>query len=136
MPINAMITEDDPLSKAILCDLLEDYFPDVHIICMAETVKESVAFLTEHKIDLLFLDIELPDGKGFDILTGFENLELGVIVTTSYASYAGSEKFCNLVDFLVKPVTRQTLSNAIGMYNQQLHTHINYNQQLHTHITH
>jgi two-component system, LytTR family, response regulator len=68
MPINAMITEDDLLSRTILCDLLEDYFPDVHIVGMAQTVKESVEFLKDHKIDLLFLDIELPDGKGPDIL--------------------------------------------------------------------
>ena len=122
MTINAMITEDDLLSRAMLCDLLEDYFPDIRIIGMAENVKDSLSFLKDHKIDLLFLDIELPDGKGFDILTGSENMNFGVIVTTSCASHAGSGKFCNLVDFLVKPVTRRTLSNAIEIYHQQLHT--------------
>ena len=68
MPVNAMITEDDLLSMAMLHDLLEDHFPDVHIVKMARTVKDSMGFLKENNIDLLFLDIELPDGNGVSSL--------------------------------------------------------------------
>jgi two-component SAPR family response regulator len=120
MPIEAMITEDDLLSMAMLRDLLEDNFPEIHIVGMFKTVKESLAFLKEHKIDLLFLDIELPDGNGFDILERSENKDFSVIITTSYVTYSSSGKFINLVDFLVKPVTPGALQNAMRRYNQQI----------------
>jgi two-component system, LytTR family, response regulator len=120
MPIAAMITEDDLLSMAMLHDLLEDDFPEVHIVGMAKTVEESLAFLKEHKIDLLFLDIELPDGNGFDILERSENKDFSVIITTSYVTYSSSGNFINLVDFLVKPVTPGALRNAMRRYDQQI----------------
>lgn len=116
MPINAMITEDDLLSRKILSYLLEDYYPDVHIVGMAQTVRDSLEFLKDHKIDLLFLDIELPDGKGFDILKSLPNVDFTVIITTSYLRYkeeAGA--FPNLYT-IIKPLARQNLENAMKCF--------------------
>ena len=118
-----MITEDDLLSMAMLHDLLEDHFPGVHIAGMTQTVKDSLTFLKDHNIDLLFLDIELPDGNGFDILTGADKKNFGVIITTSYLTYANSGEFFNLVDFLVKPVTLFALKQAICKFEQHLQIH-------------
>lgn len=120
MPINVMITEDDLLSMAMLQDLLEDHFPEVHIVGMAQTVRESLELLGSNKIDLLFLDIELPDGNGFDILAGNEKNDFGVIITTSYLTYAGCGNISNLVEFLVKPVSLDALKSAMRRYDQQL----------------
>ncbi len=114
MTINAMITEDDLLSMAMLHDLLEDNFPDVHIIAMAETVQDSIAFLKDHKIDLLFLDIELPDGNGFDILRSLKNFDFNVILTTSYNKYAEEPGSLDILYSIVKPLTRQSLDKAMN----------------------
>ena len=119
MPIHAMITEDDFISRTILAGLLEDFYPDVRIVCMAPTVKESLEFLRDHKIDLLFLDIELPDGKGFDILRSIHNVDFIVIITTSYPKYqeeAGS--FHNLYT-IIKPLTRQNLEKAMQCFRKE-----------------
>jgi two-component system LytT family response regulator len=116
MSIKAMITEDDLLSRAILVDLLEDHFPNVKIIGMTENVKDSVAFLNDHKIDLLFLDLELPDGKGFDILRSLQNWDFYVIVTTSYAKYAEEPGSLNVLYSIIKPLTRQSLEKAMNRY--------------------
>jgi two-component system LytT family response regulator len=105
---------------AMLQDLLEDHFPEVNIVGMAQTVKESLELLGSNKIDLLFLDIELPDGKGFDILAGIEKTDFGVIITTSYLTYAGCGNISNLVEFLVKPVSLDALKSAMRRYDQQL----------------
>ena len=117
MEIKAMITEDDLLSRTMLCDLLEDFFPEVHIVGMAENVKDSVAFLKEHKIDLLFLDIELPDGKGFDILRLLKNFDFNVIITTSYDKYAEELGSLNILYSIVKPLTRQSLEKAMESFS-------------------
>lgn len=113
MPINTMITEDDLLSRAILVDLLEDHFPDVKIIGMVETVKDSIIFLENHKIDLLFLDLELPDGKGFDILRSIQTRDFAVIVTTSYTKYAEELTSLNIFHSIVKPLTYQRLEKVM-----------------------
>jgi two-component SAPR family response regulator len=124
MPIRAMIIEDDLLCSTMLCDLLEDHFPEIVIVGIKETVKESLQFLEDHKIDLLFLDIELPDGNGFDILAGTKNKDFGVIITTSYLTYATDLQPENLVDFIVKPVTLNALRSAIQRYIQHFYIHL------------
>jgi two-component system LytT family response regulator len=113
VPINAMITEDDLLSRSILCDLLEDYFPEIHIVGMAETVKDSLEFLKDHKIDLLFLDIELPDGQGFDILRSVPEQDFNVIVTTSWLKYTEEPGTFTICSSIVKPLTVENLRMAI-----------------------
>ncbi len=119
-----MITEDDLLSRTILVDLLEDHFPEVHIVGMADNVKDSVVFLHDHKIDLLFLDLELPDGMGFDILRSLQNWDFGVIVTTSYAKYAKELGSLNILYSIVKPLTRQSLETAMNVYRKKCKKYI------------
>lgn len=119
MPINAMITEDDLLSRTMLCDLLEDYFPEVHIVGMAQTVKDSLEFLEDHKIDLLFLDIELPDGKGPDILLSLKNVDFTVIITTSFVKFA--EELCSaeILFSIIKPLTHESLEKAMKCFSEK-----------------
>jgi two-component system, LytTR family, response regulator len=119
MSINAMITEDDLLSRTMLCDLLEDYFPEVHIVGMAQTVKESVEFLKDHKIDLLFLDIELPDGKGPDILKSLRNVDFTVIITTSFVKYAEELRSADILYSIEKPLTHESLDKAMKCFSEK-----------------
>jgi len=126
-----MITEDDLLSAAMLYDLIEDYFPGVIIIRKAQTMKDSVAFLHGHKIDLLFLDIELPDGNGFEILRSLEVVNFEVVITTSHPNYMEANPSQKILACIVKPVTLSTLQQAMNMFIQKSHesTH-----QFHEHI--
>jgi two-component system, LytTR family, response regulator len=119
MPINTMIAEDDLLSRAILVDLLEDHFPQVQIVGMEGTVKDSIVFLNDHKIDLLFLDIELPDGKGFDILRSLQNWNFSVIITTSYVKHAEELDSLNILYSIIKPLTRQSLEKAMKVFRRK-----------------
>ena len=121
MTIKAMITEDDLLSRTMLSDLLEDHFPGVYIVGMAQTVKDSLEFIRYHQIDLLFLDLELPDGNGFEILESSESRDFGVIITTSHSTRVKEPKQHNLIALLEKPVTIDALWNAMKRYDQQLH---------------
>jgi len=100
----------------MLCYLLKDYFPDVHIVKMTQTVRDSMEFLNDHKIDLLFLDIELPDGKGFDILQSVQNVDFTVIITTSFVKYAQESGSHNILDWIVKPLTRPGLEKAMNHF--------------------
>ena len=112
----ALITEDDPLTRSHLQDLLADHFPFIRIIGFAASVREARQLLTVHQIDLLFLDIELPDGKGFDVLTNMNELNFEIIVTTSHSTYALDAIRHSALDYLVKPVTLEELSKAIERF--------------------
>ena len=116
MLINAMITEDDLFSMTILCDLLEDYFPEVRVLGIAETVKDTVEFLREHPVDLLFLDIELPDGKGPDVFKSIQDRNMKVIVTTSFPRYIEEQGSDQILHTILKPLTYERLTAAMEIY--------------------
>src|SRR5689334_22976238 len=76
------------------------------------TIKEAIDFLTENTVDLLFLDIEMQDENGFDVLDQL-TYSPQVILTTSKAEYAYSAFERNVTDFLKKPFTYQRFLTAI-----------------------
>ena len=116
----AFITEDDLLCRAILNDLLEDHFPEIQVTGMAETISETLEFLRSHPVDLLFLDIELPDGKGTEILSAFEHVDFLVIVTTSYHKYIEEQLPEKVLHSIIKPLNYGNLNAAMKkFYNVQ-----------------
>jgi two-component system, LytTR family, response regulator len=112
----ALIIEDDPLNSSMLQDLLADHFPDIRVAGIAATLREARTLLKCLTIDLLFLDIELPDGNGFDLLTAMSEINFEVIVTTSHSNYALDAIRHSALDFLIKPVTFTDLGNAISRF--------------------
>ena len=114
--IRAFITEDDLLCRAILNDLLEDHFPGIQVVGMAGTVSETLQFLVTHPVDLLFLDIELPDGQGTEILSLFRNAEFLVIVTTSYHKYIEDHLPQKVLHSIIKPLNYGNLNPAMKKF--------------------
>jgi two-component system, LytTR family, response regulator len=112
----ALIIEDDPLNASILQDLLSDHFPDIRVAGLAASLNEARILLKCLNIELLFLDIELPDGKGFDLLSEMPEVHFEVIVTTSHSNYALDAIRHSALDFIVKPVMLADLGNAIERF--------------------
>jgi two-component system LytT family response regulator len=112
----ALIIEDDPLNSSMLQDMLTDHFPDIRVAGIATSLQEARTLLKCLTIDLLFLDIELPDGKGFDLLSEMPEVHFEVIVTTSHSNYALDAIRHSALDFLIKPVTLADLSNALARF--------------------
>jgi two-component system, LytTR family, response regulator len=110
------ITEDDPLSSNYLKDLLEDHFPQIRVAGLANSLKDARKFIKFHKVDLLFLDIELPDGKGFDLLSSMEEVNFEVIITTSHSQYALDAIRHSALDYLLKPVKLADLDHALKKF--------------------
>jgi two-component system, LytTR family, response regulator len=109
----ALIVEDEALNRALILDLLAQAAPDFSEIQSADSVKMALALLPVFKPDLLFLDIELPDGKGFDVLRSLNVADFEVIFVTAYDHYAlQAIRFCAL-DFLSKPLQMEDLRVAL-----------------------
>jgi two-component system LytT family response regulator len=117
--ILALIVEDDPLNSAMLSDLLNDHFPSVRIAGVGTSISEAKPLLKCLEFDLLFLDIELPDGNGFNLLASLPVVNFGVIVTTSFSKYAIDAIHCSALDYLIKPISLKNLSNAMERFFQK-----------------
>ena len=117
--IRAFITEDDPLNCELLKDLLTDHFPEVRLTGTSGTLKGTRDFLAAHGIDLLFLDIELPDGTGFDLLSSMKEVGFEVIVTTAHSRYALDAIHYSALDYLLKPVQKNELGDALARFTHR-----------------
>jgi two-component system LytT family response regulator len=109
----ALIVEDEAPNRALLLDMLAQIAPDFTEIQTADSVAGALEQVQLIRPDLLFLDIELPDGKGFDVLSGLDFVDFEVIFVTAYDHYAlQAIRFCAL-DFLSKPLQREDLKAAL-----------------------
>lgn len=111
--LKAVIVEDEKNSQELLKELISEYCEGVEVAAIAGNVAEGLAALKEHTPNLLFLDIELPDGDGFQILENAEKLDFDVIFTTAYDQYAMKAFKFAATDYLLKPVDIDELQSAV-----------------------
>ena len=108
------IVEDEPKTLNSIRKIVEDYCDGVVIAAGLQTVKEAVEFLSNNKIDLLLLDINLPDGTGFNILEKTIHLEFKIIFITAFEEYALKAIKVSAADYLVKPINPKELIGAVN----------------------
>ena len=111
--MNAVIIDDEKRSRESLELLVKDYCPQVNVLEMAESVETGVEAVKKHKPDLLFLDIELQDGTGFDLLEKVSGNNFYVIFTTAFENYALRALKLSAVDYLLKPINADELAAAV-----------------------
>lgn len=109
--IKYLIIDDEPIAHDIIkryCDLL----PDMQLMKHCYDAIEALAYLNEHSVDLLFLDLNMPKLKGFEFLKTLTNPPK-VIVTTAYKEFAIEGYELNVVDYLLKPFSFERFLKAI-----------------------
>jgi len=110
--ITALIVDDEPLAIKALQSQLED-FPEVDICETASSALEAVKLIKKLKPQLLFLDVNLQDDTGFDVLECITGLQVAVIFTTAHEEYALKAIKVDAVDFLLKPIDFDDLTSSI-----------------------
>jgi two-component system LytT family response regulator len=115
--MKAMIIDDEPLARRELRRLLRE-FPWVDIVGEAGQVQEAAAMSEALAPQLLFLDIQMPGGSGFDLLTRLEQVP-HVIFTTAHNQHAVRAFEVNALDYLLKPVEPERLAAALSRINRQ-----------------
>ncbi len=111
--LSAVIVEDELPSREALKNLVEEYCPDVAIRAAAASVEEGVSLVDRLKPDLLFLDIALNVGTGFDLLEQVQERTFDVIFTTAYEHYALRAIKFSAIDYLLKPIDMEELQAAV-----------------------
>jgi len=113
--INILIIDDEEDIREILSDIININFNDIRIVGFGKDVKSGIIAIEKHKPDIILLDINLPDGTGFDLLSKIEteSYNFNVIFITAFEEYAiKAFKFC-AIDYLLKPIDTEELLNAI-----------------------
>ena len=110
----AIIVEDELHSREFLKNIVATYCPELAIVALAGNVEEGVAAIKQHKPDIIFLDIEMQTGTGFDLLQQFPHPSFDVIFTTAYDHYAIRAIKFSAVDYLLKPIDIEELQQAVA----------------------
>ena len=113
--MKVLIIEDEMMARRSLEKMLENNFPDIEVVGECASVSESVAWLKERpdEADLIFMDVELSDGNCFDILDEVD-INVPIIITTVYDTYAIKAFEVNSVDYILKPIKEENLKIAIS----------------------
>jgi two-component system LytT family response regulator len=119
--IKVLIIDDEKSSRDTLRGFVENYCPDIQIIGEAGSAEQGIEQIKKLQPDLIFLDIELPLGSGFDLLEACKQANFEVIFTTAHDQYAlQAIKVCAL-DYLLKPISAMDLTAAVAKINERSH---------------
>ena len=111
--LKALIVEDNAFMATVLHDMLKQYATKIAVIDIAKTGNEAISLMASIKPNVVFLDIELPDMTGFELLQQLENINFKTVFTTSHSHYAIRAFRFNALDYLVKPINESELDEAI-----------------------
>ena len=111
---HTVIIDDDQLARRGLRRILEQNFKEIEILGEAESVATGLALINEVEPDLVFLDIEMPDGTGFSLLEKLPKVNFKLVFTTSYSDYAITAFKYSAFDYIVKPVLIENVRSTIN----------------------
>ena len=112
-PIKALIVEDNTFMATVLHDQLKQHAIDIAVLDIADTGNKALQLIASEKPNVVFLDIELPDMTGFELLQQLGNISFQTIFTTSHSHYAIRAFRFNALDYLIKPIKENELDEAI-----------------------
>src|SRR4051794_36073823 len=117
--IKAIIVDDEPFCCEALDALLTRYCPDVKVAGSCYSGSKALQEIEEQKPDLIFLDIEMPQMNGFELLQKIPHPGFDLIFTTSYDQYAIKAIKFSALDYLLKPIDRDELQAAVSKVRER-----------------
>ncbi len=116
--MKALVIDDERLARTELKHLLDEHTSNVEVIDEAANAKEAIALIKEHQPDVIFLDIQMPEMDGFEMLKHLEEIPK-VIFVTAYDEHAIEAFNVNALDYLLKPVEPERLKEAVEKLTSQ-----------------
>ena len=111
--IRCVIVEDEEIARNVLKSLLAQYCKDVMVCAEAEDVNSGKAMIEAYRPDLVFLDIEMPGGSGFKLLSSVDKPDFEVVFITAYEQFAIKAIRHDALDYLLKPIDPKELIAAV-----------------------
>jgi len=119
-PLKTIVVDDEKPSREALATYIRDFCTGVEIVAECDSIKSAFQAIQKFQPHLVFLDIEMPNGNGFDLLQLFKNPSFKVIFVTAFSNYAIRAFRFSATDYLLKPVKVDELIEAIDKVKQEL----------------
>lgn len=113
MKITAVIIDDEKKARETLKMLLEAAYSEVQVAGMANGIESGYKLIKKLSPQLVFLDVEMQDGTGFDLLNKFNAIPFEIIFTTAYSDYALQAIKASALDYVLKPIDTDDLAKAV-----------------------
>ncbi|MBK7666878.1 MAG: response regulator transcription factor [Sphingobacteriaceae bacterium] len=120
MPLNAIIIDDEERARNTLSSLLLSYCPGINIVEACSNVPDGVIAINKHKPNVVFLDIEMPEYNGFELLNFFRDIDFEIIFVTAYNEHALKAFEVSAIDYVLKPVDIDKLKSAVEKAEKKL----------------
>lgn len=111
--IRAILVDDEESARDVLENLLKRFCPNVEVLEKCPNLESAVEAIKKHSPDLVFLDIEMPNYAGFEIVRFFETIDFSIIFVTAYDQYALRAFEISAVDYLLKPIDIERLKYSL-----------------------
>jgi len=120
MVINSIIVDDEKNGRENLAGLIREFCPQLRIVAEANSVAQAISGIQQHQPQLVFLDIEMPGGNGFQLLEHFKDFPFEVIFVTAYDNYALKAIRFSASDYILKPINVNELIAAVDKVSQRI----------------
>ncbi len=111
--LKAVIVEDTDQDKQWLKSLLVPWHDEIKVVGEADTCTEAINLINQSQPDVVFLDIQLKQGDGFDVLQALNPIDFKIIFTTSFETFAIKAIRLSALDYLVKPIEKELFDQAL-----------------------
>lgn len=119
--IKTIIIEDEIAGQELLKKNIHDHFPECSIEAIADHVDKAIAQISAIQPDLVFIDIHIKGGTGFDVLLHFKERQFEVIFITAYDSYAIQAIKEEALDYILKPINTNELKKGVAKAIEKIH---------------
>lgn len=117
--IKAIIVDDELGARESLSKMIEKNCKQIEVVAKVDSMLSAFEAITNKEPDLVFLDIEMPNGNAFDLLEKFKKINFNIIFTTAYDHYAIKAIKFSAIDYILKPIDPEELISAVKRFEAQ-----------------
>src|SRR5450631_1669271 len=114
--IKAIIVDDELGARESLSKMIEKNCKNIEIVAKAISMQTAYEAINTFRPDLVFLDIEMPNGNAFDLLEKFKEIDFDIIFTTAFDHYAIKAIKFSVIDYILKPIDSEELIQAVHRF--------------------
>lgn len=107
--LNVLVVDDEAPAREVLCRQIERSCPFLNVIQTASNVREARSYIESLAPDIVFVDIQMPDETGLELIDGYKDRDFYVVFATTYHKYAVDALRQRAFDYLLKPIDKDEL---------------------------